>query len=90
MNTPNQGDPFDPGEFLTPNDTDHPVELKTPEQTPSDALQNPSDPDASYSGHKGPGYQVQVMETFCDGADKRQDALSLAPAVCDARAGGCQ
>lgn len=29
------------------------------------ALQNPSDPDVGYSGHKGIGYHVQVAET-CD------------------------
>ncbi len=29
----------------------------------SDSLQNPSDPDAGYSGHKGQGYQAQVSET---------------------------
>jgi len=28
-------------------------------------IQNPSDPDATYDGHKGPGYQVQIAET-CD------------------------
>jgi hypothetical protein len=27
------------------------------------AMQNPSDPDAGYSGHKGAGYQVQLSET---------------------------
>ena len=27
-------------------------------------LQNPSDPDAGYSGHKGPGYQVQLAQTL--------------------------
>jgi len=26
-------------------------------------MQNPSDPDATYDGHKGPGYQVQIAET---------------------------
>ena len=31
----------------------------------SDSLQNPSDPDAGYNGHKGKGYQAQVSET-CD------------------------
>ena len=31
---------------------------------PSDSLQNPSDPDAGYSSHKGQGYQVQVVENF--------------------------
>jgi hypothetical protein len=29
----------------------------------SDVMQNPSDPDATYDGHKGPGYQVQIAET---------------------------
>lgn len=28
-----------------------------------DILVNPSDPDATYDGHKGPGYQVQIAET---------------------------
>ena len=31
------------------------VELKCPQDIPSDSLQNPSDPDATYSGHKGQG-----------------------------------
>ncbi len=48
------------------------VEVKKPKEIPSDSLQNPSDPDATYSGHKGQGYQVQVMETYCKegGSDK--------------------
>ena len=41
----------------------------------SDSLQNPSDPDAGYSGHKGKGYQVQVMETY--DPDSSEDSLSL-------------
>ena len=40
------------------------VVVKTPKDVPTDSMQNPSDPDAAYSGHKGQGYQVQVMETF--------------------------
>jgi hypothetical protein len=51
------------------------VTLKKPSQISSDSLQNPSDPDATYSGHKGQGYQLQVMETFCrseDSAEKQQ------------------
>jgi hypothetical protein len=44
-------------------DQGNPVELKNPKEIVSDSLQNPSDPDATYSGHKGQGYQVQVMET---------------------------
>jgi len=58
-------------------DKDNPVELKQPKQIPSDSLQNPSDPDATYSGHKGQGYQVQIMETFCDDESKKEDSLNL-------------
>lgn len=29
-------------------------------------MQNPSDPEASYDGHKGPGYQAQISETCSD------------------------
>jgi hypothetical protein len=62
---------------------------------PSDSLQNPSDPDAGYSSHKGQGYQVQVVENYTEGDDKqlslithvavesadRHDAGSLLPAL---------
>ncbi len=41
-----------------------PVEIKNPKEISSDSLQNPSDPDATYSSHKGQGYQIQVMETY--------------------------
>jgi len=34
------------------------------------SLQNPSDPDAAYDSHKGQGYQLQVMETYCDSEDQ--------------------
>lgn len=33
------------------------------EKTGGHVIQNPSDPDATYDGHKGPGYQVQLSET---------------------------
>ena len=33
------------------------------------SLQNPSDPDAAYNSHKGQGYHLQVMETYCDSED---------------------
>jgi hypothetical protein len=51
--------------------------VKEPKQIPSDSLQNPSDPDASYSGHKGQGYQVQIMETYTDTDDKDEKAKTL-------------
>lgn len=40
------------------------VSIKEPKQIRSDSLQNPSDPDATYSGHKGKGYSAQLMESY--------------------------
>jgi len=55
------------------------VMVKKPKEIPSDSLQNPSDPDATYSGHKGQGYQVQIMETYIPSADNeiRETTLNL-------------
>jgi hypothetical protein len=43
---------------------------------PSDSLQNPSDPDAGYSSHKGQGYQVQVVENYTEGDDKQLSLIT--------------
>ncbi len=74
------------------------VIIKPNKDVPSDSLQNPSDPDAGYCGHKGKGFQMQVMETYSP--DKSQpnlithvkveaahesDANALLPAIEDAR-----
>lgn len=53
--------------------------VKANKDVPSDSLQNPSDPDASYDGHKGKGFQVQLSEAYST-ADKEQN-LSLITAV---------
>jgi len=73
------------------------VVIKASKDVSSDSLQNPSDPDAGYCGHKGKGYQMQVMETYSK--DKSQpnlithvkveaanesDANALLPAIEDA------
>jgi len=73
------------------------VVIKANKDVPSSSLQNPSDPDAGYCGHKGKGYQMQVMETYSK--DKSQpnlithikveaanesDANALLPAIEDA------
>jgi hypothetical protein len=58
----------------TDGDKGRKVTIKKPADVPSDSLQNPSDPDASYDGHKGQGYQVQIMETFTrDEKDTRDE-----------------
>ena len=40
-----------------------PITLRDPKEVRSDSLQSPHDPEATYSGHKGKGYEVQVAET---------------------------
>ena len=45
------------------------VQLK--KKTGGEVMQNPSDGDATYDGHKGPGYQVQIAET-CSGQNEVQ------------------
>lgn len=51
------------------------ISLKANKDISSASLQNPSDPDAGYSGHKGKGYQVQVAETY--NKDQNTENLSL-------------
>ena len=46
------------------------IAVKPSKEIPSDSLQNASDPDAGYSGHKGQGYQVQIMETYSTEAEE--------------------
>ena len=62
---------------VTLSDNKNPVEVKRPQDIPSDSLQNPSDPDATYSGHKGQGYQVQVMEIYGKQKETREKNLNL-------------
>lgn len=40
-----------------------PVVVKDPKEVSGDSLQSPHDPDATYSGRKGKGYELQVVET---------------------------
>jgi hypothetical protein len=50
------------------------VTVKPPKTVSPDCLQNPSEPDAGYSGHKGPGFQDQLMETYQPG-EKRDPKI---------------
>lgn len=50
---------------------------RNPKDIPSDSLQNPSDEDATYSGHKGQGYQAQIMEAYTETDDPKKKPLSL-------------
>jgi len=51
--------------YRDPNNEDGGEVLKDPKSIGGGTLQNPSDPDASFSGQKGPGYKAQIAET-CD------------------------
>lgn len=66
---------------VTTDASGEPIDVapKPAKEVPSDSLQNPSDPDAGYDGHKGQGYQAQVMETFSDeqDPDKKSQCLDL-------------
>lgn len=61
------------------DDGDSKVIVKKPADIPSSSMQNPSDPDATYDGHKGQGYQVQVMETYNkhEDPDEKEKTLNL-------------
>lgn len=41
----------------------HEEKVCVKKKTGGNVMQNPSDPGATYDGHKGPGYQVQISET---------------------------
>ena len=64
---------------VKPAGADAPAEIavKPDREVSRRSLQNPSDPEAGYSGHKGQGYQAQVMETYCDSADPKVKARTL-------------
>ena len=49
------------------------VPVKPAKEIRSDSLQNPSDPEAGYSSHKGQGYQAQIMETYCPSDGSREE-----------------
>ena len=58
-------------------------EVTLKKKTGGNVMQNPSDPDASYDGHKGSGYQAQISET-CSEANEAQliTGVSVEPAHC--------
>ncbi len=51
--------------------------IKANKEIASDSLQNPSDPDAGYDGHKGKGYQAQIGETYDKSENENTPQLSL-------------
>src|SRR3954471_11749906 len=60
------------------------VVVKT--KTGGDCVQNPSDPDATYDGHKGPGYQVQITETCVPSNEVQLITAVLPQTACESDA----
>ena len=60
------------------------VVVKT--KTGGDCVQNPSDPDATYDGHKGPGYQVQIAETCVPSNEVQLITAALPQTACESDA----
>src|SRR4051794_18541413 len=52
-------------------------------KTGGDCVQNPSDLDATYDGHKGPGYQVQITETCVPSNEVQLITAALPETACD-------
>jgi hypothetical protein len=52
-------------------------------KTGGDRIQNPSDLDATYSGHKGPGYQVQLTETCAPENEVQLITAALPQTACE-------
>ena len=46
-------------------------------------MQNPSDPEATYDAHKGPGYQVQITETCSPDNDVQLITAALPQTACE-------
>jgi hypothetical protein len=78
----------------------HEEKVVVKDKTGNTVMQNPSDPDASYDGHKGPGFQVQLAET-CHPDNEAQlitcavpqtaavpDEEAVAPVLADLQASG--
>ena len=52
-------------------------------KTGGDCVQNPSDLDATYDGHKGPGYPVQIAETCVPRNEVQLITAALPETACD-------
>jgi hypothetical protein len=56
----------------------HEDKVMVKDKVGSRVMQNPSEPDATYDGHKGPGYQAQLSET-CHPDNEVQLATAVIP-----------
>ena len=82
----------------TPSSSDFPPDLHKSEgeasrvvpkkKTGGRVIQNPSDPDATYDGKKGPGYQVQFSETCSDNNEVQIITYACPETACESDRNG--
>ena len=60
------------------------------DKTGGDVIQNPSDLDATYDGHKGPGYQLQISETCSNENDVQLIVGAIPETACASDANAVQ
>ncbi len=58
-------------------------EVEVKKKTGGRVIQNPSDPEATYSGHKGPGYQAQIAETCSKNNEVQLITYALPETSCE-------
>jgi hypothetical protein len=50
-------------------DEDNNLRIKPPDEMDGNHMNNPSDPDSTYNGHKGQGFTAQLMESYTEDED---------------------
>jgi hypothetical protein len=66
------------------------VEVQVKKKTGGRVVQNPSDPGATYSGHKGAGYQAQIAETCSRANEVQLITYALPESSCESDCGAVE
>jgi len=66
------------------------VEVKVKKKTGGRVIQNPADPGATYSGHKGAGYQAQIAETCSETNEVQLITYALPESSCESDCGAVE
>ena len=62
------------------DDQDKPTAVvRVPKEVPCDNVGNPADPDSSFNAHKGHGYLAQIVETYREDDDGRDEEAESTP-----------
>jgi hypothetical protein len=89
-NTDNSGLSPEDSSSTAEKDNSPKVEVEVKKKTGSRVIQNPSDPDATYSGHKGAGYQAQIAETCSKSNEVQLITYGLPESACEPDCGAVE